>query len=56
MKVLLITGESGVGKTTFAKRLKENYNYNIVHVTQQDQKETNKIMTTYSYQKIRLMK
>lgn len=31
MKVLLITGESGVGKTTFAKHLKENYNYNIVH-------------------------
>lgn len=31
MKVLLITGESGVGKTTFAKYLKENYGYNIVH-------------------------
>lgn len=30
MKVLLLVGESGVGKSTFARHLKENYNYNIV--------------------------
>lgn len=30
MKVILIVGDSGVGKSTLAQYLKENYNFNIV--------------------------